>query len=985
MRVRLFGEVDVRVGERRVNLESARAKSLLAFLILHADAPQSRQRIAFLLWPDSTEAQARTNLRHVLHTLRGSASELDGALDATATTLRWKPPTDAAWSIDAIEFVDAVARAEEAGGDVEKEVAALREAVSLYTGDLLDGVYDEWIAEPRDRLRERHAAILRRLSDVSAAAGRTDEAIGYGRELLRADPLREDTYRSLMDLHLAAGDRAGALRVYHQCVSVLERELGVVPSAATTASYARLMADGTGHPQQLPTPAEAPVTSTLVGRDAEWRALTDVWRAAGHGTSALVLITGEPGIGKTRLADEWATWCSQQGAVVANARSYATEGELGYGVLISWLRSEAVAALVARADAATRSELGRVLPELGDDDAVPPGTLADPSAQRHRLFDAFARVLASSARPSVLVADDAQWCDEQSWQLIHYLVRSGADPPVIVGATARREELDADDPLEAVFGQLQVMDLAVELGLHRLDRGDTGTLVRQLAGGAGSAMSGSEAIYETTEGNPLFVVETVRAAAASGASDALPPKLRSVIAMRLRQLSDQGRELVALAATVGREFTTGVLAEAAGKDDAWLVASLDELWRRGIIRELRLDAYDFAHGRIRDVAYLSVSPSVRAAHHRRIATALERFHRGGTALVSGEIARHHDRGGEPEAAIEWYVRAAVEAQRLSANTDAVRLLDRARELVSAVQDGERRSRHELEVLSALSTPLAVVEGFASDRLAVAQARALDLATAAGVEPEASLLRSIAMANLCRRDFEGSRAVAERLRASALRAEDRVLGVESEYLLGIGAFWGGAFDAAREHFERVVADFDPDARDEHLLRFGHQPRMVCHSRLANTLFFLGLPDDARRVRDEAVAMATDDPHPFSLGTVMLFAALVSVDLDDLDGYRRFVGLLPVLSEHQPIRIALESFLGFVDVLDGHTGGVHRIRAAIDSRPVDQAPGQRATHFRLLVAAYEALGDVEGARAAARDALLDGGTRNWEAVHRSALAR
>lgn len=309
LRVRLLGELDLRLDGRPLPpLESARAESLLAHLLLHQEAPQPRQRLAFLLWPDSTEPQARTNLRHVLHNLRRALPDLDRFLDVTPRTLRWR--AGAALWLDVAAFEEALA-----GGEADGGLAALREAVGLYRGDLLQGSDDEWLVGQRERLRQGYLRALERLTALLAARGDHAEAIGYAERLLRHDPLRERTYQVLMRLHDARGDRARALRAYHTCAATLERELGVEPSAATRRAHEALLppregpdddAAGRGRLGPLGGPP-------LVGRAAEWAHLTALWRDAERGRARLVLVTGEPGVGKTRLVDELRSWCAQRG------------------------------------------------------------------------------------------------------------------------------------------------------------------------------------------------------------------------------------------------------------------------------------------------------------------------------------------------------------------------------------------------------------------------------------------------------------------------------------------------------------------------------------------------------------------------------------------------------------------------------------------------------------------------------------------------
>lgn len=952
LRIRLFGEVDVRAGDEPVGpLESARARSLLAYLVLHAGVAQSRQRLAFLLWPDSTESQARTNLRHLLHTLRSAAPAVAPYLDVTPQTIRWHGEGE--WWTDVAAFEAALARAAEAEPAGDAELAALREAAGHYAGDLVDGCYDDWLVSERDRYRDRYAWALRRLAGLLAARRDHAEAGRLGRELLRIDPLREDTYRLLMRVHDAAGDRAAAVRTYHECVSTLRRELGVEPSAPTREAYAALMRQDD----------DAPAVSgaALVGREAQWRRLAGCWEGTERGGAHLVLVSGEPGIGKTRLVEDFAAWCGHRGATVATGRSYPNEGELGYGLVQAWLRAPALAGHLRRLHDHDRAEVARLLPELG-----PAGPDAgDATEQRRRLFEAVTRTLAAPGPPVLLVADDVQWCDGPSLQLVHYLVRQEPSPPVLVVATVRREDLDGAGALAGLVAGLRGIDRVTEVALDRLDGEETAELARRLAGRPlGPDEAG--ALHAETEGNPLFIVETLRA---GWDRSGLSPRLQSVITARLRQVSDPAQELLGLAATVGREFTTGVLAAASPLDELALVRALDELWRRGLVREQGTDTYDFTHGRIRDVVYDLLAPAARRQNHLAIAGALA----GDPSARAGDVARHYHGAGRPREAVAWYRRAAVDAQRLHANAEAVRLLDRALALAGGGEE-------ERAVLAALPTPLAVVEGFGSPRLADVQRRLLE----SGFEPEPELLRSVVMSSLCQRDFDAARTLATRLRETA--GADQVLAVESEYLLGISAFWAGAFEAAREHFESVDRRSDATRRAEHLLRFGHDPRPVCVSRLANTLLFLGDVDEAASTADRAMAMAEELRHPFTAGVVCVFAALLAVDLDDPERFGGFIDRLPDVTGQQALSVAAEALRGYGDVLAGQpAAGIRRIRSAVELSSVDHAPGQQATHLHLLVGAHEVARDAAGGLRAAEEALAAPGTRIWDADHRRARGR
>ena len=184
--------------------------------------------------------------------------------------------------------------------------------------------------------------------------------------------------------------------------------------------------------------------------------------------------------------------------------------------------------------------------------------------------------------------------------------------------------------------------------------------------------------------------------------------MQAVIGARLRQLSEPARDLIGVAATIGRAFTAALVASASNVDDVTLVRGLDELWRRGLIREHGSDAYDFTHGKIRDAAYDALSPASRRRTHLLVAEALQRLHESDLDSVSGQVAGNYDRAGEVAPAVTWYLRAAQEAQRMFANREALRLLDRAHALV-AVLPGAAHRRLELEILSALPAPLISVD------------------------------------------------------------------------------------------------------------------------------------------------------------------------------------------------------------------------------------------------------------------------------------
>jgi hypothetical protein len=573
------------------------------------------------------------------------------------------------------------------------------------------------------------------------------------------------------------------------------------------------------------------------------------------------------------------------------------------------------------------------------------------------------------------VLDDAQWGDPPSLQFVHFLLRSPPRCPLLVLATVRREEVEAEDPLSSIVASLEIGGKVAEIGLERFDRADTIKLARSVAGTLDEPTD--DALFEDTAGNPLFVVETLRARADPGAGVAMTSKLRAVIDSRLDRLRAEARAVVDVAATVGRVFTPTVLRRAGGFDEQTLVGALDELWRRGLIREHDLEGYDFSHPKIREVAYDALSPATRRRNHRSIALALIEIDQG-AAATSGQIAVNFDRAGEWATAVDWYARAAREALLRSAYSEAVRFLERSREL-AAGQPGPHGRSQELKILAMLSPAIASADSYASTRQDDVLRRAGELSTVLGIELDPNLLRSHVLRHLCRNQFEQAHESATRLAASASQSRDVSLAVESEYLLGISAFWACDLPRARDHFLVAIDRFDAVDRVEHALRFGHDPKIVCTSRLANTLWFLGDRDGALAAREQTTRLSVSAAHPFSVNVAKVFAAVLAVDIGDADDIRARAAELDRGGDRSWVfGLNASVFNGYVDALAGRPGGVRRMRAAIDDlRGAAPAPGAISTLTRVLVGAFELGTDAAGGLVAADRALGLEGTRLWEA--------
>ncbi|MGC0334844.1 DNA-binding SARP family transcriptional activator [Streptomyces sp. SAI-170] len=965
LRVRLLGGMDLRLGQQRLGpLDSARAESLLAYLLLHRDAPQPRQHLAFLLWPGSTEHQAHTNLRKVLYTVRRTLPAADRLIDIGPRSLQWRPG-GSLW-LDVEHFEQALA------------AGRFEEAVETYAGDLLEGHYDEWLAGARERLSSLYLEALDVLARTYRRDRRWPEAIRCAERLVGHDPLREESHRLLMSLCREAGDRARAVRAYHACATVLDRELGIEPSPRTRALYQSLVAPTPADPATAPrtpspTRTRASGRSPFVGRDAELARLTAVWSAAASGRAQMVLINGEAGIGKTRLVEEMR---ARAGPVTVAARAYPAEDQVPYGVAITWLRSPPVARRMSRLDRSHMTELARLLPELAS--RVPPPVPLPEAELRRRLCDTISQALLAVGTPLLLTVDDAQWADAQSLRVIHHLMRAAPSTRLLVVATARPDEVDRGHPLTGLITVLQATGRFTGIELDRLDRAHTALLAERITG-ARLDESRLERLHDDSEGNPLFVVEALKGDAPAAAS-----QVQAVIAARLARLSRPAAALAGVAAAIGRAFTADVLAPASGLAEEVFVSALDELWHRGIIRAHGPNAYDFSHGRIRDAAYASLSPPRRRQAHLAIARALERR----ADPAPAQLARHYDSAGATVEAVRWYARAAENAQWLHAHTDAVRSLERALTLSDCLPPGPDTARLRLRLLTALPAPLVACEGYGSQRMATVHTRALRLAGLLGTEPEPPLVWSLALAALTRGEWESARAFGTQLEARSERDDDPVLAVESDYILGIAAYWPGDLTAARARFEAAMRRFRPALRHAHVLRYGQDPELLVRLRLAHTLWLLGRPDDADHQQDlvqHALHAAGESAHPYSRATVSVWSAILALDRGDTERIRRCVRTLAAgPRDDAPAQITLmaEAFAGHLDVVDGRTAaGLARVRAVREHvmRPgLAPAPGVPGVTTRLLLEDYAVAGEPAAGLALADEALGMGrGAELWEA--------
>jgi ABC-type oligopeptide transport system substrate-binding subunit/DNA-binding SARP family transcriptional activator len=737
--VRFFGTLDICCDDESLpKPPTLKSQSLLAYLIHHRHQPQPRERLAGLFWGDRPEAKARhslaTALWHIRRCLPARPPGPSGGGDyflSDSHTVQFDPLAEI-W-LDVAEFESGIAR---------QDVTGLEVAAALYRGDFLDGFYDDWVLNERYRLETLYSATLARLMGAEEAGGEPEAALTTAQRLLQHDPVREDAHRVAMRAYCRLGQRNAALEQYHRCREVVGEELGAEPMVETTDLYHAILegrfavggavgvipAVGVEGLTPMPpgrSPLDAIVPSRLVGREGELEFLQAYWQLAEGGQGGLVLIRGEAGVGKTRLAKELAGRLRWQGVRVLWGRCYEFERLLPYQPLSEALRTVLPGLTAAElADLApwVVAEVTRLVPEMAErypDLEVPDPT--DATQEEARLFEGVACFLRqlSSHQALLVVVEDLHWASESTLQMLHYLARQMADQKVLLLGTLRPEAVGRRHPLRTLQRQLSREGLAQLLRLPRLSPQAVEALVVEMSGAGAAAASLAGRLYQETEGNPFFLMEIVKALFGAGTiyfeegawrgdftgiSEGelpLPTGMSEAIESRVRRLDDDAQEALRQAAVLGREFDFDLLDALWDRGIEATLEALDDLLRHRLVEEgsgaVGRD-YAFSHHKIQEVVYAGLPRRRRQHAHARAGEAMERLY--GVAEVealAGELAHHFEQGRAlgkalTEKAIHYLLQAGDRARGLYAHREAIDYYRRALALLQEQQDYERAAR-----------------------------------------------------------------------------------------------------------------------------------------------------------------------------------------------------------------------------------------------------------------------------------------------------
>ncbi len=732
--IRLCGPMGVERDGRALGaaLPGRQGRLLFAYLLLNRDRDCGRPELIDLLWPEQPPAAADTALSALLSKLRKALG--DGAL-AGRSELRFVPGADI--DVDLELAARAAARAESAvdAHDWAEAAASSRDALGVDLQTFLPDCDGPWLNELRRELESIRLRALEALGEACLRQGGRElgAAEQAARAVIAAAPFRESAHRLLMEVHEAAGNPAEALRAFEELRILLRDELGTTPGQAAMIVHDRVLRGEAPVAPVAPARNEAiPVTAwpaplaaalerhALVGRTRELDELEEAWAESVTGNRRLVLVAGDAGIGKTRLAAEVGRRAYDDGALVLYGR-FDEEALAPYQAIVEMVRGWSSGASLEplRERVGVRAaDLGILFGEFG----APPLEVREPGphghdadARRLRLFDAVAALLGEvgTSTPLVLVFDDLHWADRPTLQLLKHLVRSPQPRRALLLGTYRDAELDPGHPLLELLTDVRRENLLRHVELGGLAEPEVAELVAAL-GVASAEPTFVHALHGETEGNPFFIEEVVRHLRDSGhdlsahvslTEAGVPDGVREVTARRLRRLTADSRQALQVASVIGREFDYDVLEAVAPLHDDALVSALEEGVEARVLRESSpVGRYAFTHALVRATLYDGLSQLRRARLHGRVGEAIARLRGADLDSQLPALAYHFAQAApveEPERAIDFALAAARRADRLLAWEEAAqhyRAALRTRELV-----GGREDRVRADLLLALGT------------------------------------------------------------------------------------------------------------------------------------------------------------------------------------------------------------------------------------------------------------------------------------------
>ena len=736
-RFAILGSVQLTDGATEVAVGGPRQVALLAYLLLHANQPVSSDELIEALWSGGHMGGAPKRLTVAIARLRRAlaTSGLDPMSTLSTTSNGYRLSADAE-ELDAVIFERLAADARNAlgAGQATRAREGAAAALALWRGrPLADVEYESFAQAEVRRLRELRLEVLETRIEADVRLGAHVAVVPELEGLLASHPTRERFAGQLMLALYRSGRQADALDAYQRVREYLDRELGLQPGAALNELQASILeqasaldatpaSDDAGDvgraaadpPGRLPRPLLATTDSALIGRDTQLEQLRAALQRAARGEQRLALLSGEPGIGKTRLMAAFVDDALTETGVVMYGRS-SPEPLLAYQPFAEALRryvTDAPAATLLELPAHVAAELTRLMPSLRQRlPDLPDPVSDDVDGLRTRLFDAVASLIGTVARGRtvVLLLDDVHWADRASVLLLTYLLRYGEPANLLCVAATRDTEGPARPELARLIADLQSEDRLDHVALHGLTEPEVADLASARAPNVSSTTS--HEVYVRSGGNPFFAVELLAGIAEgafgpragqsgpAAATPVLPRQVTQAIDARIGRLSPTAAALVSHAALLAPDIDAGTLRHVGRVPEDELIDAMDELIDAGVLTDAdrRGARYVFRHDLIREAVLERLTPLRRAHLHAQTATALGREQAGHERL--GAIARHLLAAAPAAATAAEARHAATAAARAAtaqlAHDDAAGFLEIALESLALEREPPEHERCEL--------------------------------------------------------------------------------------------------------------------------------------------------------------------------------------------------------------------------------------------------------------------------------------------------
>jgi DNA-binding SARP family transcriptional activator len=686
MAVRLFGGFQLsREGETlALDFKTRHVKALFAYLLLKPNIDHDRSILADALWPEANADNALDNLRQALHSLRkalGSVGIDDkSVLKSNKTYIRLAVGED--WWVDALAYQRLLLEAGSHPVGSAEWITATEAALELYRGDLLPEATFDWAFAERSALENEYTRALRALSEAYEVQERFSDASKWARRAFDRDGTDQVACRILMRAYYQLSEPKRSERVYQDCCNALADE-GLAPDAETFELYQRIVSPTRPRLDPRPGPRPSPlppglIATPLVGRDAEWSQILRAWQKAMTGRGSLLLLHGEPGIGKTRLCRQLLQEVGFDRGFSLVGPAYSQEAEYLYRPLLSVVRRglELVAELgSARCDSVWMRQVQRLAmgssgpaSEFAAGNSQAEAIVPDDEGGTGALLLALTEFFLALAqeRPLCIFLDDLQWADAATGEFLRYFFRRIHSSKILLVGTYRTGEIGAAPWLNNWVTEVETRGPVLSLRLERLTGAEVFQLLEQLADGKASEAllrPLANRLHRETDGNPFFLVALVKllfeegylrydeeqnwsvnperildpAAERDRSPEGLvaslidrvpiPKTTQRLIEQRLTGLADAERELLEYAAVLGRRFTLPLLQQVSGREMRAALQSVGLLLKADLLEaQGQMSALDFRHGQIREVVYRGLEEFRRRELHWRVGEALETIH-----------------------------------------------------------------------------------------------------------------------------------------------------------------------------------------------------------------------------------------------------------------------------------------------------------------------------------------------------------------------